>query len=307
MRQSILLIVIGILFMSCATPISDMESQKKQLTVSILPQKYFLQRIIGNNSKFNIQVLIPPGHSPATYSPTPRQMQILSHSNLYFRIGYIAFEKAWIENIVTNNPDLNIIDTSNGVDLITPSTVKEKVKNHHNHHHQTGIDPHIWLSPQAVKIQIKNILAALIQLDNQNQKVYNENYRNFITDIERIDKEIKILLENFKGKKFMVFHPAWSYFARDYGLIQIPIEIEGKEPSPADMKKIIDIARKEDIHIIFVQSQFDTHSAQTVVNEINGQVLQIDPLAEDWLNNMRHIAQLLNKVLNKEPIINGDK
>jgi len=105
----------------------------------------------------------------------------------------------------------------------------------------------------------------------------------------------------------MVFHPAWSYFARDYGLIQIPIEIEGKEPSPADMKKIIDIARKEDIHIIFVQSQFDTHSAQTVVNEINGQVLQIDPLAEDWLNNLRHIAQLLNKVLNKEPIINGDK
>ncbi|MFC2146896.1 metal ABC transporter solute-binding protein, Zn/Mn family, partial [Acidobacteriota bacterium] len=217
----------------------------------------------------------------------------LSLSKLYFRIGHIPFENAWMKNIAANNPHMKIIDTSVGVDLIETG----EDEHHRNHHHHTGINPHIWLSPHAVKIQAKHILDAVLEIDKQNREFYKENYRLFLLDIDRLDREIKALLEKCTGKKFMVFHPAWSYFARDYGLEQLPIELEGKAPSPADMKKIIDIARKENIRIIFVQEQFDTNSARAVAAEIGGRVVKIDPLALDWLANMKKIAQTLSDTL----------
>jgi zinc transport system substrate-binding protein len=132
-------------------------------------------------------------------------------------------------------------------------------------------------------------------MDSENQEFYKENYRLFLRDIDQLDREIKALLEKCTGKKFLVFHPAWSYFARDYGLEQLPIEIEGKAPNPADLKNIIDIARKENIGVIFVQEQFDTNSARAVAAEIGGQVVKIDPLAEDWLANMKQIAQNISR------------
>lgn len=259
-----------------------------------MPQKNFVHRIVGggDNLDFDIHVMIPPGHSPATYAPTPQQMKDLSHSKLYFRIGHIPFENAWMKNIAANNPHMKIIDTSVGVDLI--ETGEDKGDLHQDYHHHAGIDPHIWLSPRAVKIQAKHILDAVIEMDSKNQEFYKENYRLFLLDIDGLDREIKALLEKCSGTKFLVFHPAWSYFARDYGLEQLPIEVEGKAPNPANLKKIIDIARKENIDIIFVQEQFDTNSALAVAAEIGGQVVKIDPLALDWLANMKKIAQTLS-------------
>jgi zinc transport system substrate-binding protein len=267
--------------------------------VSILPQKYFVHRITGggDNLDFDIHIMIPPGHSPATYAPTPQQMKDLSHSKLYFRIGHIPFEKAWMKNIAANNPHLKIIDTSLGVDLIETGEDKEEL--HQGHHHHAGIDPHIWLSPHAVKIQAKHILDAVIETDSKNQEYYKKNYRLFLQDIDRLDQEIKALLEKSRGRKMMVFHPAWSYFARDYGLEQLAIEVEGKAPNPANLKKIIDMARKENIRIIFVQEQFDTNSARAVAAEIGGQVIKIDPLALDWLDNMKGIAEKISESVGK--------
>lgn len=286
---------------------------KKIITVSILPQKYFIQRIAGD--RFDVNVMIPPGHSPATYAPTPRQMQAVSHSTLYFRIGHVPFEKAWMKNIAENNPNMTVIDTSSGVDLITGG--------HHHHHHEgenqhghdhghadshdhgkknddNGIDPHIWLSPKAVKIQVKHIAGALKKADPANTAVYEKNYAAFIADIDQLDNEIKSMTQPLAGKKFMVFHPAWSYFARDYHLEQLPIEIEGKTPSPAQMKEVIDTARQASVNVIFVQKQFDTHSAEAIAGEIGGRVVQLDPLAENWLENMKSIAQALVKELGKK-------
>jgi zinc transport system substrate-binding protein len=294
MKPVILFILLSLFFISCGPPRPDMKSEKFQITVTILPQKYFIHRIVGGGDilNFDIHVMIPPGHSPATYAPTPQQMKDLNHSILYFRIGHIPFEKAWMKNIAANNPHLKIIDTSVGVALIETGEDKEELPREHYHH--AGIDPHIWLSPHAVKIQAKHILDAVIEIDSKNQEFYKENYRLFLLDIDRLDREIRFLLEKCSGRKLMVFHPAWSYFARDYGLEQLPIEVEGKAPNPASLKKIIDIARKEKIRIIFVQEQFDTHSARAVAAEIGGRVVKIDPLAPDWLANMKKIAQTLS-------------
>ncbi len=296
MKPVILFIIISLLFINCGSPGPVISSAKFQITVSILPQRYFVHRIVGSdNLDFDIHIMIPPGHSPATYAPTPQQMKDLGHSKLYFRIGHIPFEKAWMKNIAANNPHLKIIDTSVGVDLIETGESEDDA--HQDHHHHAGIDPHIWLSPHAVKIQAKHILDAVIELDSQHREFYKENYRVFLKDIDRLDREIKLLLEKSRGRKLMVFHPAWSYFARDYGLEQLAIEVEGKAPNPANLKKVIDIARQDNIRIIFVQEQFDTNSARAVAAEIGGRVVKIDPLALDWLENMKGIAQTLSDAL----------
>jgi zinc transport system substrate-binding protein len=276
----------------CGSPTPDVGPGKPLIYVSILPQKYFLERIVADN--FDIHVMIPPGHSPAAYAPTPRQIRDLSLSILYFRIGHIPFETAWMENIAANAKNMKIVDTSVGVELIKPG--KQGPSHTHGNRH-SGIDPHIWLSPKAVKMQCKHILDAVIEVDPQNRQVFQNNYQQFLEDIDQLHREIAALLEKHRGKKFMVFHPAWSYFARDYGLVQVPIEIEGKSPGPMDLKKAVDIAKKDGIHVIFVQKQFDTASARAAANEINGDFITMDPLAPDWPDNMKRIAQTINRAL----------
>jgi len=296
MKPVILFILLSLFFINCGSTGPGFGSKKFQIAVSILPQKYFVERIAGDsaNIDFDIHVMIPPGHSPHTYAPTPRQMKVLSHCKLYFRIGYIPFETTWMKNIADNNPQMKIIDTSVGVDLI--ETQEDKDDPHQDHYH-AGLDPHIWLSPRAVKIQVKHILDALIELDREKQESYKENYRLFLLDIDRLDLDIKALLEKSGKRKFMVFHPAWSYLARDYGLEQLAIEEEGKAPNPGNLKKIIDMARRENLRTIFVQQQVDTHSASAVAAEIGGRVVILDPLAPDWLDNMKKIAQAFSDTL----------
>jgi zinc transport system substrate-binding protein len=297
MRIIILLVLMGLLLISCGSPGSGRAVEKPRLTVSVLPQRYFVRRIVGD--RFDVDVMIPPGHSPHTYAPTPRQMQMLSRSKLYFRVGYISFELAWIKTIAANNPHLKVIDTSVGVDLIKSGPVDE---NPHTGHHHSGIDPHIWLSPRAVRIQAKHILDAVTILDPKNQASYHKNYLEFLRDIEALDREINVILGRSRGKAFMVFHPAWSYFAREYGLEQLPIEVEGKAPTVGEMKKIIDRAKRENLRVIFVQKQVDTHNARTVAAEIAGRVVLMDPLAEDWLDNMKRIAQSISAALLSSPL-----
>jgi zinc transport system substrate-binding protein len=290
----------------CGQAVKD--ETKPMVTVSILPQEYFVRRIVGDD--YRINVMIPPGHSPAAYEPSPREMKAVSESVFYFRIGHIVFEKAWMDKIASLNKKMKIVDTSVGVSLITGMPHHDhgepEEADHHEHEHEHehehkhehgGIDPHIWLSPAAVKIQIKHILDAFVEADSGSREVYEVNYRRFIEDIEKLQTENETVLLSLKGKKFMVYHPAWSYFARDYGLIQYPIEIEGKSPSAANLKKLIDLAKGENIRVIFVQQQFDSNSARAVADEIGGKVIAMDPLAGDWLANMKKIAGTFKEAL----------
>ncbi|MBN2789728.1 MAG: zinc ABC transporter substrate-binding protein [Candidatus Delongbacteria bacterium] len=281
-QKAIILIISFIILVSCTTELK----QSNIITVSILPQKFFVEKIVGD--KFEVKVMVPPGASPATYEPNPSDLISLSHSPLYFRIGHIGFEKAWMAKIVNVNPKIRIVDTSKGVELI-------KSDHHHEGEHidedAEGINPHIWLSPSAVKVQAEIIYNTMIDLDKDNSEFYKANYNGFLKDIDKLDMQIRMILKDISNNKFIVYHPSWSYFAEEYGLIQIPIEFEGKSPTPSVLKKIIDIAQKENVKIIIVQKQFDTKQAEAIAESIDGKVIQLDPLAENWFVNMIQIAR----------------
>jgi zinc transport system substrate-binding protein len=297
MKRLIELLGIVLLMLGCNTASMTPKSDIRRLTVSILPQKFFVSRIAGDRWKIN--VMIPPGHNPATYEPTAFQMKNLSNSSIYFRIGHIPFEATWMKTFISLNPGMKVVDTSLGIDVI---------QSHGHHHHANpedsrfesrGIDPHIWLSPVSVKTIARHIYQNLVKADPLYQSVYHKNFKKFLIEINELDLEIKQIFKDTSKKKFLVFHPAWSYFARDYRLIQIPIEIDGKHPRPADLKKLIDLARSEEIRFIIVQKQFDTHSAKAIMNEINGQVIQLDPLSENWPSNLKTIAIQMKNMLSK--------
>jgi zinc transport system substrate-binding protein len=297
--MKILIKALGIilLMLSCHPDKSAPKTSPHQLTVSILPQKFFVKRIAENRWKVN--VMIPPGHNPATYEPTAAQMKKLTASSIYFRIGYLPFELAWMKNMINLNPKMKVVDTSAGIELIRTQHHHHSTDDHREHE-SNGVDPHIWLSPKSVKTMADHMYRTLAAADPAYQSLYQKNHQKFLVEIDQLDREIKQTFNNLSGKKFLVYHPAWSYFAREYGLIQIPMESEGKHPSPADLKKLIDIARSEKIRFIIVQKQFDTHSAQVIMNEINGQVIQLDPLAEDWYANLKTIASQLKHILTEE-------
>jgi len=166
-----------------------------------------------------------------------------------------------------------------------------------DHHEHAGLDPHIWLSPPLVKIQARTIMAALQEVDPAHRSVYEANFREFTAQIDKLDADLKKTFEGKEGLQFMVFHPPWGYFAHAYGLKQVPIEIEGKDPKPAQLKKLIQHAREDGIKVVFVQPQFSTKSAELVAREIGGQVAFVDPLAEDWMANLRQVADKFEAAL----------
>lgn len=265
------------------------KNNEKNITVSILPQKYLVERICGDQYKLN--VLIPPGANPATCELTSKQIQTLLNSKLYFSIGYLPYETNHIKNVLEENKELKQISLSENIDLI-----REMIQ-HGDHHHEGGVDPHIWTSPKNVKVMCKNILNHLSTTYPKDANLFSKNYENFLKDIDKLDLKIKKALESKTNRNFMIYHPTLTYFAKDYSLKQIPIEYEGKSPSPKYIKDIIEIAKATDTKIVFVQKQFDTKKAEFIAKEINGKVIPIDPLNENWLKEMYSIFDILDKNL----------
>ncbi len=249
--------------------------EKIPVFVSIVPQKYFVQQIGGD--LVDVQFMVQPGASPATYEPKPKQMADLSRAKIYFSVG-VPFENAWLKKIATANPDMKVVRTDQGI-------------------RKVGLDPHIWLSPPLVKRQARTIRTALQEIDPAHRSVYEANFRQFEAQLDQLDRELKETFAGRHGLRFMVFHPAWGYFARTYGLQQVPIEIEGKDPKPSQLKGLIEQARAGGIRVVFVQPQFSNKSAELVAKEIGGQVAFADPLAEDWLANLRNVASKFRAVL----------
>ena len=290
--------------------------------VSIAPQKFFVQQI--GKDLVDIQVMVQPGANPHTYEPKPKQMTGLSGAQLYFAIG-VPFEKAWLQKITSANPKLKIIHTDHGIQKIPmiahhlhdadhhsqEGSLHHEKEHDHDHgeaheggrHHKADTDkdgmrdPHIWLSPPLVRAQARMIRDALQEIDPRHHENYARNYRAFITEIVELDDELKNIFAGMQKLEFIVFHPSWGYFADAYGLSQVPIEIEGKDPKPAELKEIVEHAREKGIKVIFVQPQFSSRSAELVAREIGGQVVFADPLAEDWLSNLRQVAGKFKEAL----------
>jgi zinc transport system substrate-binding protein len=304
--------IIGLLYVFSSNCFA---ADKLPVFVSIVPQQYFVQQI--GKELVDVQVMIIPGADPHTYEPKPRQMVAISKAKLYFAVG-IEFEEAHLKKITATNPDLKVIHTDHGIEKLAMAAHHhdDHAEAHHeadhdhkegehqgeaaheeDHHEHAGLDPHIWLSPPLVKIQARTILAALQEADPAHRMVYEANFQEFAARIDRLNAELKNKFAGKTGLQFMVFHPAWGYFAHTYGLKQVPIEIEGKDPKPAQLKSLIHHARENGIKVLFVQPQFPTKSAELVAREIGGQVAFADPLAEDWMANLRQVVDKFQAAL----------
>jgi len=266
--------------------------------VSLLPQKQIAERVGGDAVK--VGVLVAPGQSPATYDPTPQQMVALAQSAVYFPIG-VAFEKTWVPKIAQAHPKLTIVDTRKGIALqpvdrravafdAAPKADAPKPA-------AVNLDPHIWTSPLLVKQQAATMRDALTALRPDERARFDAGYTRYAAELDALDGELRKLLAAKAQRRFMVFHPAWGYLADAYGLQQIPLEVEGKEPSPQALARIIDRAKADGVRVIFVQKQFSSTAAEQVARAIGGEVVAIDPLAEDFLGNTRQVAQALASAL----------
>ncbi len=289
------LLISVILFSGCTSTEND--DGKIDVVVSILPQKEFVKAVGGEN--VNVYVLIPPGASPATYDPSPQDLVRLENADVYFRVGHIEFEKSHVGEFVSMNPEMKVVDTSEGVTLryLGEEEHHEHEEDHADEHDHQGVDPHIWLSPKAVVIQVENVYQALADANPENTAVYRKNADDYMAELNALDGELADKLGELETKKFIVFHPAWGYFADNYGLEQVAIEHEGKDPTADQLQHIIDEAKHENIKVVFVQEQFSTEMAESVAEEIQGVVVRIDPLAENYMENLREVGNTISKNL----------
>ena len=285
MKKIILLLAIAAIFGACSSKKTQNEEPGKFITVSILPQKTFVEKIAGDD--FVVNVLIPPGTSPAAYTLLPSQLEEISKSAIWFRIGYIGFEHSWQDKIAQANLKMKVVDLSEGLDLI--AQVKEQ---HGDHFHLSGVDPHIWLSPVLVKEMAKRILDEVSKLNPEQSVKYKTNYLEFVKEIDQLNIEIANKLKPFEGRKIVVFHPSLSYFARDYGLLQYSLESGGKEPTPQRMKELIDLAVKENIKVMYIQGELDREHARVFAEEVGGEIIQVRPLDPAWAENLMEMTNI---------------
>lgn len=259
---------------------SNKVQQENIITVTIEPQRYFAEQLA--DTLFRIECMVPAGTSPETYDPTPAQMANLARSKAYFCIGYIGFEEVWIDRLKQNYPQIRFFDNSNGISLIT------------GHFHDGGVDPHIWSSPKIVRLIVHNMYSSLVKIDPANESRYAANLQSLLEQIDLIDEQITQILDNSSQKAFIIYHPALSYFAQDYGLTQYSIEADGKEPSPEQLKTLIETAKEKGVKTVFIQQEFDQKNAELVAKETGCRLIVINPLSYNWGKEMLHIAQSLS-------------
>lgn len=286
---------------------------KVGVVVSILPQAYFVERVGGECVE--VEVLVGEGQSPHLYRATPRQMVRIGQSKLYFTIG-VECERALVPRLRKMFPELKLVDTRAGVPLRRFARARGHRHDHEHgdHAHDRGeehgaptgaakpepggaVDPHIWLSPKLVKIQAQTICDALCEADPDRADAYRRNLAAFQVDLDRVHDEIAKALAPLEGREVYVYHPAFGYFLDEFGLEQVPVEIEGKSPAPRQLVQLIEEAKAGGVRVVFVQAQFSRKSAAAVAEAIGGAVVAVDPLARDYLDNLRRMAAALRKAL----------
>lgn len=298
-KRLTVLLLVGLAVFSIGVPVGTgrVSAAPISVLVSVLPQKYFVERVGGEHVR--VSVVVGPGQNPETYDPTPKQMRELSDADVYFRIG-VPFEQLWMDKWASLNPDMTVVDTRKGVPLRDIEAHVHEGGGRTVHDHQSDEkDPHIWLDPGLVKIQAQTIYETLAQIDPEHRSDYAENLAGFLADLDEVDREIREKLSDLETRTMMVFHPAWGYFTDAYGLKQVPIELGGKEPSAKEMAQLLELAAEEKVKAIFVQSQFSTKAAAAIAKAVGADVVQLDPLSSDYLNNLRHIAGTVKVYLSK--------
>lgn len=252
--------------------------------VSVSPHRFFVKKIAGNT--LDVGLMVPAGASAHTYDPTPKQMIAASNADIWFRIGE-NFEDKAIRALRQQTPKMRIVDLRENLDLISDPT-------HICMHHKGCMDLHFWLSPKLAKTQAETIAKALIELYPENADLYKQNLQQFQKELDDLDQEIAHGLTNLKSRTIMVSHPAYGYFARDYGLNQFSIEFEGKDPTPQQLTRILNEARKQNIQTVFIQPQYSSKGAKLIAEQIKARVVTLDPYSEDFYTTLRNITKSIS-------------
>jgi len=258
-------------------PASKTNQSKIRVMVTIPPQAEFVKKVGGE--RVQVTVMVPPGYNPHTYEPKPSQLKEVEKAEIYFALGSgIDFEVAWLSKLREINRKMLVVNCSEGVQMIDR-------------------DPHVWLSPRNVEIMVGHVYEGLVQVDPANEKYYRENLEAYLQELDVLNREIEALFSNVTNRIFIAYHPSWRYFARDYNLTQIPIEKEGKEPTAASIAALIEQAKRLNVKVVVVSPQFNVKSAEVVAEEIGGKIVLADPLAEDYVNNLRSVALRLSEAM----------
>lgn len=277
------IIIISTLLLSITACAPQQPTGEQTLYVSILPLRGLVGDIVGDD--FDIEVLVPPGASPETFEPTPRQFVALNNARLIFNVGLIDFETTLMSKVEDRQKVVNLSDS---VELIAGSC------SHcgHAHAHPHGVDPHIWTSPKALQQMAANAYEAIRRVYPDSVK-YEKNYRRLTEKLRELDREVADRIAKSGVDRFVIYHPALTYYARDYGLQQIAIEADGKEPSARQIAQLIRAAREDGVRRIFYQSEFPASTVEVIAEDIGAEPVEIDPLREDVFANLLEITELI--------------
>lgn len=278
------------------------------VAVSVVPQAEFVEKIGGD--KVKTVVIVPSGADPHTYEPSPKEVREISKARMLVTVGVgMPFEEGWIKNFDSMNSGTLIVNCSEGIELreleghhheVEGEDEHEELEAEHENEsdeNHEDLDPHMWTSPSNAEIMVEDIYEGLVELDPENEAYYAQNRDAYLKELDALDIRIKEKLEGKEEKNFMVYHPSWGYFAEDYGLNMISVEIEGKEPSAQDITKLVDFAKEKNVKVIFVQAQFSTRSAEVLAQEIEGEVVTVDPLAKNYIQNMDEVSDIFARNL----------
>ena len=282
MRKIYITLLIAILCGGCT---SRRPADGEPLYVSILPLRSLVQGIVGDD--FDIEVLVPPGASPETFEPTPRQFVGLNKARMVFNVGLIDFETMLLAKV---EDQAKVVNLSRGIELIAGTCSHGS----HGHTHTHGIDPHVWTSPRALQKMAENAYEAIRKAYPDSVK-YETNYRLLQQELKALDERTAARIAASDVEYFIIYHPALTYYARDYGLRQIAIEADGKEPSAKQLTQLIRQAREDGVRRILYQSQFPASAVEVIARDIDAQYVEVDPLREDVIANIEEITGIITR------------
>lgn len=292
MKQMWIMLVVLLLSACNPNSVPAAKSDKVVVFVSILPQKYLVQQI--GSPEIAVEVLVPPGGSPATYTTTPKQLMQLGRSQVLFYSG-VPFEKVLLPKLKKTSPIL-LSNINEGIELVEGQCAHD----HGDHSHHHDLDPHTWLDPILMKAQAQNVCQQLSKLMPEKKQLFEQRLKQLQEDLSKLDEDIRNTLQPLKNRSFFVYHPAYSYFALRYDLEQVPIEQSGKEPGAKYMSSVLKLAKEKNVRAIFVQPQFKGQSAAKIAEQLGCQLVTLDPLSDNYLDNLKEMATKMVKAMQTE-------
>lgn len=306
-----IIMILSLTMVGCG--VQSEQDDRLTVAVSIIPQATFVKAVAGD--LVDVVTLIPPGASPTNYQPSPKEMTAFGDASIYFTIDVGAEAANILPNIASQNSDLAIVDLADYVDDVYDARYFSDEAEHDDHeeeaehddhedeeehdHSHEGRDPHSWMSPKRVVVMVEVIRDTLLAEDPSNADTYKENADQYINELKSLDEELVRIFSDHQGEPFIIMHPSLGYFSDDYGLEMIAIEEDGKDASVSHMQSVIDFALENNIKVVFYQEEFDSSQAETIADEIDGQVLVFQPLRSEYIEGLRDLSSAFEEVFMK--------